>query len=272
MVGDRGDRCGNGAVGGGPGLLGGLLASPGILLGGAGGRLDVDPRGVRALQRVEGTALLLRHEPGELGAGDEVGRAGRGGQQAERAEVEDLLVAARGELVEAFLGPVDLGSARRRLNPGRVNAARASAAASSAARSSSNRWKAASRCSASADRTPAGTANRASAAGPGILVPMRVELLVVSDCPNEAPAYERLRRALDDGGRSDTSITIRAITGDTLGSAPAFAGSPTVLIDGVDPFAEQAAPAASLSCRVYRSAGKVSGAPSLDELRRAVLR
>ncbi|MBW0088977.1 hypothetical protein I4I73_06845 [Pseudonocardia sp. KRD-184] len=101
---------------------------------------------------------------------------------------------------------------------------------------------------------------------------MRVELLVVSDCPNEALAYERLRRALDDAGRSDTLIMVRTLTEDSIGSAAAFAGSPTVLIDGVDPFAEQATPAANLSCRVYRSADGVSGAPSLDELRRVVRR
>lgn len=101
---------------------------------------------------------------------------------------------------------------------------------------------------------------------------MRVELLVVPDCPNEAPTYERLRLALDDAGRVDTSITVHTVTEDTLGSVSAFSGSPTVLINGVDPFAEQAAPAATLSCRIYRSAGEVSGAPLLSELRRVVRR
>lgn len=99
---------------------------------------------------------------------------------------------------------------------------------------------------------------------------MRVELLVVPDCPNEAPTHERLRLALDDAGRFDTSIIVHTVTEDVLGSVPAFAGSPTVLIDGVDPFAGQATQAATLSCRIYRSTGEVSGAPSLDELRRVV--
>lgn len=99
---------------------------------------------------------------------------------------------------------------------------------------------------------------------------MRVELLVVPDCPNEAPTYERLRLALDEAGHLDTPIRVHTLTEDTLESAPAFAGSPTVLIDGVDPFAGQATQAATLSCRIYRSTGEVSGAPSLDELRRVV--
>lgn len=99
---------------------------------------------------------------------------------------------------------------------------------------------------------------------------MQVELLVVSDCPNEAPTYERLRQALDDAGRNDTPIMVRTITDDTVDAVPKFAGSPTVVIDGTDPFVEQASPGAGMSCRVYRSAAGMSGAPSLDALRRAV--
>lgn len=99
---------------------------------------------------------------------------------------------------------------------------------------------------------------------------MWVELLVVPDCPNEAPTFERLRQVLDEAGRTDTSIAVRTVTEDTVASVPAFAGSPTVVIDGVDPFAEQASPGAGISCRVYRSETEISGAPSLDALRRAV--
>lgn len=99
---------------------------------------------------------------------------------------------------------------------------------------------------------------------------MRVELLVVPDCPNEAPAYQRLRRALDETGRTATPIAVRTVTEATVGSVAAFAGSPTVLLDGVDPFAGQASPGAGISCRVYRSEDGMSGAPSLDALRLVV--
>lgn len=99
---------------------------------------------------------------------------------------------------------------------------------------------------------------------------MRVELMVVSDCPNEAPTYERLRQALDEAGQIETPISVQTITDDTVSSVPAFGGSPTVVIDGADPFADQASPSAGMSCRVYRSAIGMSGTPSLDALRRAV--
>jgi hypothetical protein len=47
-------------------------------------------------------------------------------------------------------------------------------------------------------------------------------------------------------------------------------GSPTLLIDGVDPFAAPGEPA-SLSCRLYRLPdGSLDGVPSLDQLRAAL--
>jgi len=47
-------------------------------------------------------------------------------------------------------------------------------------------------------------------------------------------------------------------------------GSPTLLIDGVDPFAEPGQPP-SLSCRLYRDDdGRISGAPSASQLRQAI--
>jgi len=48
-----------------------------------------------------------------------------------------------------------------------------------------------------------------------------------------------------------------------------FRGSPTVVIDGVDPFAEPDAPV-GLSCRVYRTDDGSAGSPSLDQLRAAI--
>jgi hypothetical protein len=47
-------------------------------------------------------------------------------------------------------------------------------------------------------------------------------------------------------------------------------GSPTLLIDGVDPFAEPGQPP-SMSCRPYRDEnGQLSVAPSLSQLRQAI--
>jgi hypothetical protein len=47
-------------------------------------------------------------------------------------------------------------------------------------------------------------------------------------------------------------------------------GSPTLLLDGIDPFAV-AGQRPSLSCRLYRDPdGRADGAPSVDALRNAI--
>jgi len=99
---------------------------------------------------------------------------------------------------------------------------------------------------------------------------MQVELLVVAGCANEGTARERLRTALDRSGHAGTPVVLRTVTEQTLGSFAAFAGSPTILVDGVDPFAAQAAPGVGLSCRMYRSDAGLSGAPSVEALLRAL--
>ncbi|MCW2723033.1 MAG: hypothetical protein JWR81_6855 [Pseudonocardia sp.] len=99
---------------------------------------------------------------------------------------------------------------------------------------------------------------------------VRAEVLVVPDCPNETTTVERLRQVLDETGRIDTPVEVHVVTLQTVPWASAFAGSPTVVIDGVDPFADQASAGAGLSCRVYRGPEGVSGAPSLEALRRVI--
>ncbi len=99
---------------------------------------------------------------------------------------------------------------------------------------------------------------------------MRVELLVVADCPQEALAYARLRHALDETGHLDTSVETITVTTDTARDLPAFAGSPTIVIDGADLFSELASPGLELRCRLYPSATGLSGVPTLTALRSAL--
>jgi hypothetical protein len=96
---------------------------------------------------------------------------------------------------------------------------------------------------------------------------MLITLLSVPDCPNLTVIEERLAQALD--GREAGMERIEVADPDQAGRL-GMTGSPTVLINGVDPFSEPDAPA-SLSCRLYRgSDGRVEGAPSVADLRRAL--
>jgi hypothetical protein len=100
---------------------------------------------------------------------------------------------------------------------------------------------------------------------------MDVELLVVSDCPYENAAAQLLRRALVDVGLTDTHFRTAVITSQAEAERRHFAGSPTFLLDGSDPFAALGQPA-GLSCRVYRSAEGSSAIPTLRDLRQALKR
>ncbi|MFD6597668.1 alkylmercury lyase family protein [Streptomyces coelicoflavus] len=96
---------------------------------------------------------------------------------------------------------------------------------------------------------------------------MRITVLAVPDCPNAPVVGERLAQALD--GR-EADVDRIEVSDPEQAARLKMAGSPTVLIDGVDPFTVPGAPT-SLSCRLYRRpGGRVEGAPSVADLRRAL--
>jgi hypothetical protein len=98
---------------------------------------------------------------------------------------------------------------------------------------------------------------------------MNVELLVVPDCPHQVDAEALLYRALHDVGLSRVPSVTTVIRTDAEAQRRGFLGSPTVLIDGIDPFASDGQPP-SLACRIYQNPNGPSGIPDLRDLRRAL--
>ncbi|WP_282693551.1 hypothetical protein [Streptomyces sp. CC208A] len=98
---------------------------------------------------------------------------------------------------------------------------------------------------------------------------MKIELLVVPGCPNTEPAAARLRQALDGLGLNDLAFQTRLITDHVGAEAARFTGSPTILIDGHDPFAEPGR-APALTCRLYRTPDGLAGVPTADQVRQAL--
>lgn len=92
---------------------------------------------------------------------------------------------------------------------------------------------------------------------------MQVTLLYFEGCPNWEATYRRLETlagelGFDLGGRTvDTPEQAEQL---------AFRGSPTVLVDGRDPFATGEEPV-GLSCRVYATDEVLAGAPTEQQLR-----
>jgi hypothetical protein len=97
---------------------------------------------------------------------------------------------------------------------------------------------------------------------------MDLILLSVPACPNAAVFEERLAVAMAE--RPGGVMRRRVIADEQDAAQAGMHGSPTLLIDGVDPFAApEEAP--SLSCRLYRdAAGRPDRAPSVEALRQAL--
>lgn len=96
---------------------------------------------------------------------------------------------------------------------------------------------------------------------------MRITVLTVADCPNAQPALERVTAAL--AGRA-AQVELIEVADDAEAVRLGMYGSPTILIDGTDPFAPPGA-VPSLSCRLYRDAdGTASGVPDEAALHRAL--
>lgn len=98
---------------------------------------------------------------------------------------------------------------------------------------------------------------------------MEITLQYFDGCPNWVILDGRITEALGD--RSDATIIRQRIETHEDAVRVGFRGSPTVLIDGADPFAEDGAPV-GLTCRVYRIPDGLVGSPTVEQLRAAIAR
>ncbi|HKT56473.1 MAG TPA: thioredoxin family protein [Microbacterium sp.] len=98
---------------------------------------------------------------------------------------------------------------------------------------------------------------------------MEITLQYFDGCPNWKILDGRLAEVL--AGYADASVSYQRVRSADDATRLGFRGSPTVLIDGVDPFAEPDAPV-GLACRVFRTPAGPAGAPTVDQLRAAIFR
>jgi hypothetical protein len=94
---------------------------------------------------------------------------------------------------------------------------------------------------------------------------MKIDIIYLQDCPNVQVVRQRLTVALAATGHHAAQVRLVRAEDLTPAQADVFPGSPTILIDGVDPFAATASPA-SVSCRLYQTPTGLAGCPSVEQL------
>ncbi len=94
---------------------------------------------------------------------------------------------------------------------------------------------------------------------------MEVRLLYFAGCPNWELADQRVRAAMHEVGLPPSALTLESVETPEQAEELGFRGSPTVLVDGEDRFAEPGAPV-GLSCRVFRTPDGLAGAPTVEQL------
>lgn len=88
-------------------------------------------------------------------------------------------------------------------------------------------------------------------------------------CPNWPEAVQLVRSVLDDAGMSSVPVGLEAVETESDAQRLAFLGSPTILIDGRDPF-DPGGATVGLACRVYPTSAGLRGVPSRSDLKSAL--
>jgi hypothetical protein len=96
---------------------------------------------------------------------------------------------------------------------------------------------------------------------------MEITLLYFDGCPNWKVTEERL--AIIAAERPDVTVTRHLVETFDEAQRVGFHGSPSVLVDSIDPFVAADA-SVGLTCRLYQTPDGLSGSPTLEQLRTAL--
>lgn len=95
---------------------------------------------------------------------------------------------------------------------------------------------------------------------------MKITIQYFDGCPHWKLADQRVRSVLGRLPESDVVLEYQLIDSPEMAERLQFRGSPTILVDGRDPFATGVEPI-GMSCRVFRTEGGAQGSPTEAQLR-----
>ena len=96
---------------------------------------------------------------------------------------------------------------------------------------------------------------------------MEIILQYFNGCPNWEVLDQRLAEVVND--RSDVRAIRQLVETPEDAVRLGFHGSPTVLVDGIDPFADERTHV-GLACRMFRTPAGIAGSPTVEQLREAI--
>ena len=96
---------------------------------------------------------------------------------------------------------------------------------------------------------------------------MEIILQYFNGCPNWEVLDQRLAEVVND--RSDVRVIRQLVETPEDAVRLGFQGSPTVLVDGIDPFADERTHV-GLACRMFRTPAGIAGSPTVEQLREAI--
>ena len=111
--------------------------------------------------------------------------------------------------------------------------------------------------------------NREQLGSVAYLSGMDVTIQYFDGCPNWQTARDHLQAAVEQCGSLDVRVSWAVVDTEEKAVACGFRGSPTILVDGLDPFADPDA-GVGLSCRLFATDGGLAGAPTVEMLVRAL--
>lgn len=97
---------------------------------------------------------------------------------------------------------------------------------------------------------------------------MNISLLHFDGCPNWKLADERLGSVVAE--RPDVRLSHVLVDSVEEAERLGFRGSPSILVDGVDPF-DGGEGGVGLACRIYQTPDGPAGSPTADQLRAVIL-
>jgi hypothetical protein len=100
---------------------------------------------------------------------------------------------------------------------------------------------------------------------------MNITIQYFDGCPHWKLADQRVQTVLRRLDRRDVNVAHQLIDSPEAAEREQFRGSPTILVNGRDPFANLDQPF-GLSCRVYQTEDGTQGAPSEAQLQRLLER